>query len=35
MGEGKNFEQSNCTMANISNLKINERLNVERPNLRE
>ena len=35
MGEGQNFEQSNCRMINISNLKINERSNVERPNLRE
>ena len=32
--EGQNFEQLNFRMANISNLKINERLNVERPNLR-
>ena len=29
-GEGWNFEHSNCRMANISNLKINER-----PNLRK
>ena len=33
-GDGLNFEQSNFRMANISNLKINERSNVERPNLR-
>ena len=33
-GEGSNFEQSNFRMAEISNLKINERSNVERPNLR-
>ena len=35
MGEGRNFEQSNCRLAYISNLKINERSNVEKPNLRE
>ena len=34
-GEGQNFEQQNFRMADISNLKINERANVERPNLRE
>ena len=33
--EGQNFEQLNFRMANISKLKINERANVERPNLRE
>ena len=33
-GEGWNFEQSNFRMTNISSLKINERSNVERPNLR-
>ena len=35
LGEGQNFEQSNFRMADISKLKINERANVERPNLRE
>ena len=34
MGEGLNSEQSNFRMANISNLKINESSNVERPNWR-
>ena len=29
----QNFKQSNFRMANISNFKINERLNVERLNL--
>ena len=33
--EGQNFEQLNFGMADISNLKINERANAERPNLRE
>ena len=35
MGEGQNFDGSNFRIADISNLKINERANVERPNLRE
>ena len=34
MGEGLNFEQSNFGITDISNLKINEWWNVERPNLR-
>ena len=34
-GEGQNFEQWNFRIAYILNLKINERANVERPNLRE
>ena len=34
-GEGRNFEQQNFRMADISNLKINKHANVERPNLRE
>ena len=34
-GEGLSFERYNFRMADISNLKINERANVERPNLRE
>ena len=34
-GEGQNFELKYSRMADISNLKINERANVERPNLRE
>ena len=34
-GEGQNFELYNFRMADISNLKINERANVERPKLRE
>ena len=34
-GEGKNFEQSNFRMANILNVKINERSNIEWPILRE
>ena len=34
MGEGPNFEQSNFRTTDISNLKINDRTNVERPNLR-
>ena len=34
-GEGQNFEQSSFRMADISNLKIEERANVERQNLRE
>ena len=32
-GEGQNFEHSNFRTAKISNSKINERSNVERPNL--
>ena len=35
MGEGQNFDGSNFRIADISNLKINERANVEQPNLRE
>ena len=35
MGEGQNFEQQNFRMTEISNLKINEHANVERPNLQE
>ena len=31
--EGSNFKQLNSRMADVSNLKINERANVERPNL--
>ena len=34
LGEDSNFEQSNFRTANISDLKINERSNVERLNLR-
>ena len=34
-GEGQNFEQLNFRMANVSYLKINERLNVERPTLQK
>ena len=34
-GEGQNFEQYNFRLADISNLKINERADVEQPNLRE
>ena len=34
-GEGQNFEQSDFKMADISNLKINDRANVERPDLRK
>ena len=34
-GEGQNFEQKIFRTADISNLKINERANVERLNLRE
>ena len=34
-GEGRNFKQSNFRMADISNLKINEVENVERPNWQE
>ena len=33
--QGQNFEHINFRMADISNLKINERANVERPNLRK
>ena len=32
--EGQKFEQLNFRMTYISNLKINEHANVERPNLR-
>ena len=32
--EDQNFEQKLFKMVDISNLKINERANVERPNLR-
>ena len=35
LGEGQDFEHCNFRMADISNLKINERANVERPNLRQ
>ena len=35
MGWGQNFEQYNFRMAEVSYLKINERLNVERPILQE
>ena len=34
LDEGQNFEQWNFRMADISNLKISERANVEWPNLR-
>ena len=34
-GEGQKFEQQNFRITDISNLKINERANVERPNLQE
>ena len=32
--EGLNFEQHNYRMSDVANLKINERSNVEHPNLR-
>ena len=35
MNESWNFERYNFRIADVSSLKINERLNVERPNLRE
>ena len=34
MNEGLNFEQYNFRIADVSNLKINKRSNVEQPNLR-
>ena len=34
MDEGKKFKQFNFRMADVLNLKINERSNVERPNIR-
>ena len=35
MDGGRNFEQYNFRIVDISNLKINERANTEQPNLRE
>ena len=34
-GEGLNVKQENFRMADVSNLKISERLIVEQPNLRD
>ena len=33
--EGRNFEQTNFRMADVSNFKINERSKVKKPILRE